>query len=90
MGTYRKKGPTVEARRFRVDTDNGIQLAEWCDGRFLGLITSENHRYFIEVPCGTYKSHARPGDWIILDEGSYSVMSDEVFQLLYDKVDDIG
>jgi hypothetical protein len=89
MPIYRRKGPKVEARQFiNEPSSNGVELAQWCGGKFMGEITSEGSRYFIVVPDSSpspsYTSHAAPGDWILSQDHHFTVSSDALFLTLHE------
>lgn len=62
--------------------DNAEEIANWCDGTAYWATADDSKRkVWVEVYGGTWI--AKPSDWIVKKEKTFSVMSDNDFQKRY-------
>lgn len=81
MPTYQVKPVYHEAQQ--VTIDNLDELAEWCNGKVLGIRSSLALRR-VELNANACYVKAGIGDWIVKEHGSYfRAYSPEGFDLKY-------
>jgi hypothetical protein len=79
MQAFKKKGPdTIEATQFHPDNNWPDFVIPW-DTKSRPRDMSWG---YIEVMGG--KIHIKAGDWIYLDGNNYRVLSNEIFNLIYE------
>ena len=76
-GTYRR--PYVQAVQLTDDTPWGA-VADWCGGQFGGTDGDIRTYYVSVLNPGAIPTRAYVGDWVVMDQGRTSVMSDETFR----------
>lgn len=83
MGLYRKRPVTVEAQHVTVEDLD--EVAEWCHGRTLRLITRDEPSIAIDTLEGTM--YAQVGDFIIKGvHGEFYPCKPDIFHATYESV----